>query len=88
MKTPLGENSYSLLLADKIGLQLMGMLSSGNYCKPWVKLGWGGGGGGEAKRELGGTVRGSEEGQDRGEMAAGVGLPLSPAAAPGLLSLH
>lgn len=86
MKTPLGENSYSFLLADKIRLQLMGMLSSGNYCKPWVKLGLCGGRG--SKKRVGGTVRGSEEGQDRGEMGAGVGLPLSPAAAPGLLSLH
>ena len=37
MKTPLGENSYSFLLANKICLQLMGMPSSlDSYYKPWV----------------------------------------------------
>lgn len=46
MKTPLGENSYSFLLANKICLQLMGMPSSSDsYYKPWVgferKGGWG-----------------------------------------------
>lgn len=39
VKTPIGENSYSSLLANKICLQLMGMPNSDNYCKPWVRFG-------------------------------------------------
>lgn len=61
MKTPLGENSYSFLLANKICLQLMGMPSSDSYYKPWVgfeRKGEGSKKRREKDREKGGEDRG------------------------------
>ena len=83
MKTPLGENSYSFLLANKICLQLMGMPSSSDsYYKPWVgferKGEWG------QQKEGEKTRRGNEKEKD---MGAGEGS-LPSTAASGMRSVH
>lgn len=71
MKMPLGENSYSFLLANKICLQLRDMPNSDSYYKPWVGIEAGRG----AKQEGKNTVKGAKYGQDRGEIGGGDGFP-------------
>lgn len=70
---PLGENSYSFLLANKICLQLKDMPNSDSYYKSWVWIEVGRG----AKKEGKNTVKGAKRGQDGGKMGTGDGFQLS-----------
>lgn len=69
---PLGENSYSFLLANKICLQLRDMPNSDSHYKPWVGVE---AGEGRKTRRKKNTVRGVKTGQDKGEMGVGDGFP-------------